>query len=454
MPKRLTLDDHRERARMWLTFIEEQGRQPGNRPEAPPSESALYYWINKLRKAESAGALSANVRAVLDEEAPTWRTPVDPGRPDPDLHTRRAQDYKRFVNENGRKPSQLARGRQERQLQHWMTNQRAALAQGTLRTEVRQAISVVLPGWDARSDKPPRERKTPITFAERIVALSAYMEENSGLLPPSNGGSDGDDASLGRWLAQQRRLWRRGELKRARKRALDGLAPTWTHERRKEAKWGLRAGQLAEFFTTHDRLPRSTRADEGERRLNAWLHAQRDAELTDKQIATLDATVPIWRGEGVSASWAHRTREIQEFIRDEGHRPRPQGATPEERRMGFWLTRQRKALRDGRLSDAAVAMLEEALPGWETPETATPSRSPSRGPAATGKRGSGQRNRLPTDRRSLIQLAQLDVTNRHPSLAVEDPYRYARTVVNRYGRLAHASGLLQLPEAEASVDDK
>ena len=316
---------------MWLTFIEEQSRQPGNRPEAPPSESALYYWINKLRKAESAGVLSANVRAVLDEEAPTWRTPVDPARPDPDLHTRRAQDYKRFVNENGRKPSQLARGRHERQLQHWMTNQRAALAQGTLRTELRQAISAVLPGWDARSDKPPRERKTPITFAERIVALSAYMEENSGLLPPSNGGGDGDDASLGRWLAQQRRLWRRGELKRARKRALDGLAPTWTHERRSEAKWGLRAGQLAEFFTTHDRLPRSTRSDEDERRLNAWLHAQRDAELTDEQIATLDATVPIWRGQGVSSSWAHRTREIQEFIRDEGHRPRPQGATPEER---------------------------------------------------------------------------------------------------------------------------
>ncbi len=453
MPKRLTLDDHRERAQTWLAFIEEHGRQPGNRPEAPPSESALYYWINKLRKAESAMTLSAEVRAVLNEEAPTWRTPADPARPDPELHTRRAHDYRRFGEKHGRKPSQLARGRHERQLQHWMTNQRAALAQGTLHPEVREAISAALPGWDAPSAKQPREHKTPIPFAERIVALKAYMDENSGMLPPSNGG-DGPDGSLGRWLAQQRRLWRRGELKRARKRALDGLTPTWTHERRNEAKWGLRAQQLAEFFAEHDRLPRSTRADEDERRLNAWLHVQRDAELTDEQITTLNAAVPTWRGEGVPSGWAHRTREIQHFIRDEGHRPRPQGATPEERRMGFWLTRQRKALREGRLSEAAATMLEEALPGWETPDTPAPPTRRSRVPAATPNRGSGTRKRLPTDRRSLIDLAQLDVTNRHPSLAAEDPYRYARKVVNRYVRLATTAGLLQKPPAEAPVDNE
>lgn len=298
MARALTLDDQRERARAWLAFVKANGRQPGNRPYAPQSESALYYWINKLRKTEAAGTLDAEICAALDEVAPAWREPADPSRPNPELHARRAADYRAFIGEHGRRPSQLARLPRERQLQHWMTNQRAAFAMGHLSSEVQAAISAVLPGWDAPSGKAPREFVTVVPFAERVAALRAYMDANSGLLPPSNGG-DADDGSIGRWLAQQRRLWRRGELKRSRKRALDGLTPTWTHERRNESKWSLRAADLAAFVAEHGRLPRNTRSDEVERQLSAWMQAQRRTIGRSGNNARLDGTELAWRGSAL-----------------------------------------------------------------------------------------------------------------------------------------------------------
>lgn len=440
MPGKLTLDDQRERARAWLAFVEVNGRQPGNKPDAPHQESALYYWINKHRKADAAGTLNAKTRAVLDEVAPAWREPANPSRPNPELHARHAAEYRAFCEEHGRAPSQLARRPIERQLQQWMANQRATLAAGRLSPEVQAAISALLPGWDAPSDKGPRESVVLVPFAERLAALRAYVEANSGLLPPLNGG-DGDDGSLGRWLAHQRRLWRRGELKRARKRALDELSPTWMQDRRSDAKWNLRAADLAAFVAERGRLPRGTRRDKTERQLNAWMHKQRRAELSDEQVGTLDSTAPDWRGDGVPSGWAMRVREIEEFIREYEHRPRPQGGTPEERRMGFWLTRQRRALRDGALSDVEVTLLSEALPGWETPDGRSPGpRRPQRPrqriQSRTRASDGYQPRRLPTDRRALIESAQLDVTNRNPTLALDDPYRYARKVVKRYLRLA------------------
>lgn len=113
MPTRLTLDEHRERAVAWREFVETHGRQPGNRPDAPASESSLYYWLFKRRQADAEGKLPAELRVVLDEAAPDWREPRDPSRPNPELHSRHAQDYLTFVMKYGRTPSQLARGRRE-----------------------------------------------------------------------------------------------------------------------------------------------------------------------------------------------------------------------------------------------------------------------------------------------------------------------------------------------------
>lgn len=450
MPRKLTLDDQRDRARAWNAFVEASLRQPGNKPDAPGTESALYYWVNRLRKADKAGELDAETCTALDEVAPTWREATEPSQPNPELHAQRAADYRMFVEAHGRRPSQLASHPRELKLHRWMANQRSALASGRLSPDVQSAISDTLPGWDTPSDKAPRQFVPVVPFDERLAALRAYMDANGGLLPPANGGDI--EGNLGRWLAQQRRLWRRGELKRSRKRALDGVTLAWTHERRNEVKWSLRVAELAVFVAEHGNLPRNTRSDEVERQLSAWMQVQRRAELSDDQAEMLNLSVPGWRGDGVAAGWSARVREIEAFVGKNGHRPRPQGDTPEESRMGFWLTRQRRALREGRLSAVGATLLGEAVPGWESPDArSAESRAPKPGSPHERTAGLHRRKRLPIDRRALIEKAQRDVVNQHPTLPVDDPYRYARKVVNCYVRLAVRTGLLRVADDAEST---
>lgn len=434
------MDDQRERASAWSTFVELNSRQPGNKPDAPQSESALYYWVNRHRRAVAKGTLNAEICIALDEVDPTWREATDPTKANPALHAGRAADYRAFIESHGRRPSQLAHHPRELKLHQWMANQRAALATGHLSVEVQAAISATLPDWDAPSRKASREFVSVVPFEERLAVLRAYMDANSGLLPPSKGGGDG---SLGRWLAQQRRLWRRGELKRSRKRALDGLTLTWMHDSRNEGKWNLRVAELAVFVEAKGQLPRNTRQDEAEGQLSAWMQAQRSAQLSDDQTTKLDLTVPSWRGHGVASGWSARVQEIELFVKEHGHRPRPHAVTAEESRMGFWLTRQRRVLREGKLSEVAVALLDQAMPGWESPEVrAAQPRVLKVGSPRDRESGSRQRKGLPTDRRLLIEMAQRDVTNKHPLLPADDPYRYAHKVVNRYVRLAVHAGIL------------
>jgi hypothetical protein len=206
------------------------------------------------------------------------------------------------------------------------------------------------------------------------------------------------------------------------------------NERRNGAKWNLRAAVLAEFVAEHGRLPRRTQQDKSERQLTVWLATQRTAELSAERAAALDAISPIWRRGTLPSMWVERVEEIVTFVSVHGHRPRAQGPTPEERRMGFWLTRQRRAERDGKLAPEAEAMLSGAIPGWEAvdrPERIPRPPRPKRMPNPPR-----ERHQRPVSTNDLIERAQRDVTNRYPVLHMDDPLEFSRLVVRRYLRLS------------------
>ena len=376
---------------------------------------------------------------MLDEEAPGWREPAGTSNANVELHSTRAKEYRAFVDSHRRPPSQTSQDQEERRLHHWLTNQRSALTEGRMHQETRAAISAELPGWDAPSGRPRRAPVPKVTFEERIIELDSYLAANDGLLPPSNGGRP-EEAGLGPWLRYQARLLNRGALDASRREKLDRCAPGWAGKTRNDSKWEVRAAELEAFVKSEGRLPRSTKYDDAERSLHAWLRRARDGELTEEQEAHLDASIPGWRGGPVPDSWADRVREIEEFVEQHGHFPRASGATAEESRMGYWLTRQRGARKKGKLAPEAAAMLTSALPGWEKPnpsrvsserDSVRPSPRPLR--RQSSSRGLGNTQAKPSDR--LIDTAMRDVTNRYPLLPWENPFEYSNRVLRRYLRL-------------------
>jgi hypothetical protein len=175
-------------------------------------------------------------------------------------------------------------------------------------------------------------------------------------------------------------------------------------------------------------------------------------------VTELDTAVPGWRGREVRDAWAARVREIEHFVGEHGHRPRPQGATPEERRMGFWLTRQRRAKREGHLSPEAEALLSEGLPGWDEADRRQAAPRAPRVPRPRGPQPDPpvkrERKRKPgrpaakvtTD--DLIEQAQREVLNRNPVLPWDDPFEYSQRVLRRFLKLSS-----RVPEAQDRAPD-
>ncbi|WP_196073485.1 helicase associated domain-containing protein [Nakamurella alba] len=63
--------------------------------------------------------------------------------------------------------------------------------------------------------------------------------------------------------------------------------------------------------------------------------------------------------------WARYLQDLVEFVAGQQRWPRPTGgATTEERRLGQWLSTQRRELGIGALSRQRKLELDRQLPGW------------------------------------------------------------------------------------------
>lgn len=354
----LTTDDHRERAMAWAAYSAERGREP--RPNRGPNESFLYSWMYFLRKADTAGTLDDDVRDMLDEIAPAWRTRPSRKPPEPDLHSRRATAYAAFIEHTGSRPRQRGGNAEERSLGIWMATLRRRIKRDDLPLEIRSAVSVVLPGWDSPSGALPHELETMISFPQRIESLRNYLDEHNGILPPKYG----DDDGLGLWLVKQRVLLRRGELDPEHERALDDLvSPKWRDDRN-EVVWESRAESFANFRMENGRLPRTASGDEHERMLGRWLKEQR-RHATPRRVAILDAAVPDWRGAAVPPAWTARVHDLEQHVREHGRRPGAAATTQAEYSLWIWLDKQRAEFQAGNLIEDQILMLNRALPRWE-----------------------------------------------------------------------------------------
>lgn len=168
-------------------------------------------------------------------------------------------------------------------------------------------------GWSKRKDPtlaeeharnaPPHATAPPLrrthTWDARFSELGDFYQSNKRM--PRTRAGDTKEASLGRWLARQRRDWSGGNLDDEYQGLLDGIGP-WRQTARtysEETRWTQTLLELGEFVIVTQRFPSYRKhTSDTERRLGTWLHTQRQAAhrgvLSAARIADLDASIRGW----------------------------------------------------------------------------------------------------------------------------------------------------------------
>lgn len=151
----------------------------------------------------------------------------------------------------------------------------------------------------------PRQAETglPISLSalwvRRVGELERFVARH-GRMPYSRT-EHLEEASLGRWLARQRKAAQNGDLALVKTLELNAVG-CWQESARRQqdrAHWSRRLEGVCDFLRETSRLPSYRQPESGlERVLGNWLHAQRQrahqGRMPKAQSEELDVAVPGW----------------------------------------------------------------------------------------------------------------------------------------------------------------
>jgi superfamily II DNA or RNA helicase len=242
------------------------------------------------------------------------------------------------------------------QLARWATMQRRAKKQNQLTPEqvsrmeeIGFAWSTNDGGWDAM-------------FAKLVEHLRPMHNGKRREAPPS------DD--LKRWMLTQRQAKKRGDLEPEREKRLTGIGFEWEPF---TSRWEKMLGELKQFHAEHGhcRVPAGWTKNPV---LANWVGVQRarklDGKLSPERIAALDALGFAWRlGEfsgnrSPQEAWNTMLKRLIAFHAEHGHATVPQVYRP-DKKLGWWVTTQRRKYRKQKLADWQIARLNELGFDWD-----------------------------------------------------------------------------------------
>jgi hypothetical protein len=201
--------------------------------------------------------------------------------------------------------------------------------------------------------------------------LSLYAARYGHANPPSEF-IDTDGFNLGTWVVDQRVSHKRRTLggeQAARLEAVTG----WVWDVR-DAAWDRSLLSLT-LFAVERGSTRVTRGyvDSSGFDLGKWVIFQRvlyrRGAMPEDRARRL-AALPGWSWEPFDAAWEAGLTRFEVFVAEHGHGHVQQSFVDETgHRLAAWVTKQRSAMRQGRLETDRRAILE-ATPGWEWKTTA------------------------------------------------------------------------------------
>jgi hypothetical protein len=234
-----------------------------------------------------------------------------------------------------------------------VTTQRGLYAQGRLDRR-RVARLEAVPGWSWN----PLESGWDCGCA----SLLTYVEREGHARVPAAHRERG--FPLGAWVANQRQRFRQGRLDAARAAQLETLRGWAWHPF--DADWEDSFKRLANYVEREGnaRVPSPYREDGF--RLGTWVsiqrHSFREGRLDPARAVRLEA-LPGWVWDALRADWEDGYARLERYVGREGHARVPYDYRQDSFALGSWVSRQRRAFKQGRLDRTRTARLE-TLSGW------------------------------------------------------------------------------------------
>lgn len=242
------------------------------------------------------------------------------------------------------------------QLARWVAMQRRAKKQNQLTSEqvsrmeeIGFAWSTHDGGWDAM-------------FAKLVEHMRPMHNGKRREAPASD--------ELKRWMLTQRQSKKRGDLEPEREKRLTGIGFEWEPF---ASRWDKMLGELKQFHAEHGhcRVPAGWNKNPV---LANWVGVQRarklDGKLSPERIASLDALGFAWRlGEfsgtrSPQEAWNTMLSRLIAFHAEHGHAAVPQVYRP-DKKLGWWVTTQRRKYRNQKLAAWQIARLNELGFEWD-----------------------------------------------------------------------------------------
>ncbi|MGA2915609.1 MAG: Helicase associated domain protein [Sedimentisphaerales bacterium] len=248
-------------------------------------------------------------------------------------------------------------------LGNWIAHQRSFYRKGKLSVE-RQKKLEELPGWIWNIQE--------TSWLESFEHLRQYVEcEGHACVPKKYTTKDG--FKLGNWVQRQRTAYKNGELSTEQQKALRTL-PKWIFMDLNKAKWQEGFEHLRQYveYEGYARVPKRYVTKDGFH-LSSWVQSQKMAYQKGSLLPgwqQLLEELPGWvwgikeEETKKKGTWTEGFEHLQKYAESEGHTSVPTKYVTENKyKLGQWVSRQRNAYKQGKLSTERQKALEQ-LPGW------------------------------------------------------------------------------------------
>lgn len=363
LPPELSRADVAWRARLQELVIWQAG-SPGrwpNRGSSNRREASLGGWLIAQRQSAKTNTKSwtAERKSALDDMCPGWAIEsTDRWR----IRIKELVDWRAATS---KWPSEGSTDATERSLGIWLSTHRQKRDNPQFAEHIA-LLDSSCPGW-------AETRMSDSRWKIRMEELLVWSRSHNGRLPPHS--LDAEESRLSAWVQAQRKAKRtmsrswsteRSDLLDTYFPGWDIVAPTWDEMLAQLAEWVARPANLG-------RRPSSSRsADESERRLSKWIDQQRGASQgrtrsswSVEREKALTGVLPSWAEPQEEEAWLSMLElAASRCSFHERQTVPPMYSTPDGRKIGKWLSRQRKALAENRLLESRRNALDSSIPGW------------------------------------------------------------------------------------------